>query len=47
MGKSSQRNTLHDVNKFLSTHHGFSEEEFDFIINHDFIFRIGKEWKDN
>jgi len=34
---------IKDIDKVLEEHYGFSEEELDFIINHDIKYRMGSE----
>jgi hypothetical protein len=34
---------IDEIDQVLSQHYGFIDEEFDFIVNYDFKFRVGKK----
>lgn len=37
---------IDEIDKHLSIHYGFTEEELDFIINHDIKYRMDDELND-
>lgn len=41
--KYLSKQTMDEIDRVLSEHYGFSEEELDFIINYDIKYRMGKE----
>lgn len=36
-----------EIDKVLTEHYGFTEEELDFIINYDIKYRMGKELEED
>lgn len=34
---------INEIDKVLTEHYGFTEEELDFIINYDIKYRMGKK----
>ncbi len=41
--KSQSKNTMDEIDKVLSEHYGFNDEEIDFLINYDYKYRMSKE----
>ncbi len=41
--ESQQERLLHEIDRTLARHYGFTDEELDFIINYDIKYRMGKE----
>jgi len=37
---------VNEIDRVLSKHYGFTDEELDFIINYDIKYRMGQEEKD-
>ena len=38
---------LHEIDRVLAEHYGFTDEELDFIINYDIKYRMGREGLEN
>jgi len=39
----NQKAILHEIDRVLAVHYGFTDEELDFIINYDIKHRMGRE----
>ena len=44
---SKSKAIIDEIDRVLTKHYGFTEEELDFIINYDIKYRMGKELFNN
>ena len=44
--KKLSKPIIDEIDKVLAQHYGFTDEELDFIINHDIKYRMGDELSD-
>ena len=46
MNATAAKEALDEIDRVLAKHYGFTDEEFDFIVNYDIKYRMGADGGD-